>query len=170
MAAKTGGWFTSLITTVKVWVALRLGVPLSLTVTVMRLVLGPWSSVGVQMRWLLVVSMLMPEGKGEIKAKVNTCGGRSGSVATRGISRVVSSFVFWSGMGSKMGARFTSLTTTVKLVVALPPALSVTLTPTRYVLGPCASVGVQVMRPVFWSMFATLMPSGTGATKLNTRG
>ena len=59
---QTGGEFTSLTTMVKLWVALRLGVPLSLTLTVMRLVLGPWASVGVQVKTPEVGSSRIPVG------------------------------------------------------------------------------------------------------------
>src|SRR2546422_7419712 len=48
------------------------------------------------------------------------------------------------------GAVFTSVTITVKLLVSLDGGapLSVTRTVIRLVLGPCASVGVQVRTPV----------------------
>src|SRR4030095_5825379 len=50
----------------------------------------------------------------------------------------------------RVGALFTSLTTTVKLLVALNAGVpvSVTLTVIVFVLGPCASVGVQLSTPV----------------------
>src|SRR5665213_1258256 len=56
------------------------------------------------------------------------------------------------------GAVLTSLTTTVNdlVLLKLGEPLSVTFTVTVLVLGPCASVGVQVMLP----LAATLKPLG----------
>src|SRR5439155_22132434 len=56
-------------------------------------------------------------------------------------------------MAARTGAAFTSLTTTVKLRLLLSAGvpLSVTRTVIGFVLGPCASVGVQVNTPVFAS-------------------
>src|SRR5213076_2586328 len=51
------------------------------------------------------------------------------------------------------GGRFTSVTMTLKLRASLEGGepLSVTRTVIGFVLGPCASVGVQVNTPVFAS-------------------
>src|SRR5439155_880234 len=59
--------------------------------------------------------------------------------------------LFRSSAGTlNTGARFTSVTVTVKLFVTLKAGtpLSVTLTLTTFVLGPCASLGVQLIAPL----------------------
>ncbi len=56
-----GALFTSLTVTVKELVSLSGGTPLSCTLTVMRLMVGPWASVGVQVMTPLV-EMLAPLG------------------------------------------------------------------------------------------------------------
>ena len=48
MLARTGAWFTSFTVTVKEFVALKDGEPLSVTVVTKRLMLGPCASAGVQ--------------------------------------------------------------------------------------------------------------------------
>ena len=63
------------------------------------------------------------------------------SVVVKGASSSMGGIL---GTPPKTGAEFTSLTTTFRLFVSLAPKLSVTVTPTMYVPGPCASVGVQV--------------------------
>ena len=75
----------------------------------------------------------------------------SESVAALVTVRVVSSLIVWlAGVWVNDGALFTSLTMTVKVLVALRfgEPLSVTMMVKVLVLGPCASVGVQVMTPV----------------------
>ena len=65
--------------------------------------------------------------------------------------RVVSSLtVLAAGACRKAGTLFTSLTTTVKVLVALRGSepLSATMLVNVLVLGPCASVGVQVITPL----------------------
>src|SRR4029453_16584148 len=59
-------------------------------------------------------------------------------------------------MAASTGGLFTSLTITVKVRVSLSGGapLSVTRTVNVFVLGPCASVGVQVKTPVLGSRFA----------------
>src|SRR6266851_1484194 len=66
-----------------------------------------------------------------------------------------------------VGALFTSLTITVKLLVSLSGGLplSVTRTVMTLVLGPCASVGVQVRTPVAES---SVIPPGP-ATRANVK-
>src|SRR5437870_715126 len=59
---RTGGRFTSLTMTVKLLVSLRAGTPLSVTFTVIRLVLGPCSSVGRQVSTPVSASRLTPSG------------------------------------------------------------------------------------------------------------
>src|SRR5207244_1041202 len=49
-----GDWFTSFTTTVKLWVALNGGPPLSVTRTVIAFVDGPCASAGVQLNTPLV--------------------------------------------------------------------------------------------------------------------
>src|SRR5260370_29136420 len=74
----------------------------------------------------------------------------SGSVAVAVTLRGVSSFIVLLVGGVNVGALFTSLTMMVKLLVSLSGGmpLSVTRTVMTFVLGPCASVGVQVKTPV----------------------
>src|SRR5439155_7519578 len=64
------------------------------------------------------------------------------------------------------GGLFTSVTTTVKLLVALSGGapLSVTLMVIGFVLGPCASVGVQVKIPL---VGLTVAPAGAPGSRLN---
>src|SRR3989442_15465785 len=56
----------------------------------------------------------------------------------------------WLIWGGRMGAVLTSLTVTVKVLVALRGGepLSTTRVVKVLMLGPCASVGVQVMTPL----------------------
>src|ERR1051326_9244616 len=154
----TGARFTSLTTTLKLFVALRLGLPLSLTRTVTRFVLEPWSSTGVQLIAPLLPSMLMPAGAVN-RAKVSVLAGISASVAVALTLKVVCSATVWSPGTVSTGARFTSFTITLKLFVALRLGLplSLTRTVTRFVLGPWLSPGVQVIAPLLLSM---LMPAG----------
>src|SRR5207249_12127599 len=58
----TGGLITSRTTTVKLLVALRGGAPLSVTRTVIKLVLGPCASVGVQLSTPVLASRRTPVG------------------------------------------------------------------------------------------------------------
>ena len=77
--------------------------------------------------------------------------GTSESVAALVTASVVSSLIVWlAGVWVNDGALFTSLTTTVKVLVALRfgEPLSVTTVVKVLVLGPWASVGVQVMTPL----------------------
>src|SRR5437867_11963704 len=75
--------------------------------------------------------------------------GRSASLAVLVTTRTLSSLIVWSAGTVSTGALFTSRTTTVKLLVALRGGapLSVTRTVIKLVLGPCASVGVQLSTP-----------------------
>src|SRR5204863_93780 len=84
------------------------------------------------------------------KEKVSVFAGRSASVALAVTLRVVCSSIVRSAGTLNTGARFTSRTVTVNLFVALKAGtpLSVTLTLTTFVLGPCASFGVQLTTPL----------------------
>lgn len=70
-----------------------------------------------------------------------------------------------SAIAGNDGAVFTSLTVTVKLLVALNAGvpLSVTTTVMMLVDGPCDSVGVQLIAPVPGTI---VMPAG-GVNRLN---
>src|SRR4029453_11438531 len=135
-------------------VALREGDPLSVTRTAIVLVPGaPWP--GVQVNTPLLGLMLAPEGPA---TRLNGRGlaGRSGSGAAAVRVRGLPSLAGWFAMGVSTGGLFTSLTVTVKLLVSLKlgEPLSVTRTLITFVLGPCASVGVQVNMPVTGLMAA----------------
>src|SRR5580765_3498660 len=77
----TGARFTSATTTMKLRVSLEGGKPSSVTRTVIRLVLGPCASVGVQENAPLVALMPAPGGAPGSKLKVRVLAGRSASVA-----------------------------------------------------------------------------------------
>src|SRR5439155_22547315 len=84
---------------------------------------------------------------------------RSASLAVLVTTRVPSWLMIWVAGTARTGARFTSFTITAKLLLSLNGGvpLSVTLTVIRFVLGPCASVGVQVNTPLLGS---TVTPAG----------
>src|SRR5881396_1786772 len=134
---RTGTPFTSLTTTVKLLVALSAGVPLSVTLTVIVFVLGPWVSVGVHVSTPVVGLTLTPDGP-LTNAKVSVLAGRSPSLAVFVTTSALNSLIVWSGGTVRTGALFTSLTTTVKLLVWLRAGvpLSVTLIVIVFVLGP----------------------------------
>src|SRR5213593_2640890 len=152
MGDRAGGLFASVTTTVKLLVSLDGGAPLSFTRTVIRLVLGPWASVGVQLSTPLLESRFTPAGA-DTRLKVNVLAGRSASLAVFVTVSVLSSVTVWSVGTVSTGALFASVTTTVKLLVSLDGGapLSVTRTVIRLVLGPWASVGVQLSTPVLES-------------------
>src|SRR3989441_3957277 len=131
--------------TAKLLVSLSGGLPLSVTRTVMTLVLGPCASLGVQVRTPVAESSVIPLGPAT-RENVMRFAGKSGSVAELVTVKVVSSLIVWVGGTVKVGALFTSLTMTVKLLVSLNGGvpLSVTRTLMTLVLGPCASLGVPV--------------------------
>src|SRR6266480_852177 len=151
-----GAVFTSFTTTVKLLVALRLGVPSSKTRTVTTLVLGPCASLGIQ-AIAPFAATVRPAGP-DTSAKVSVLAGRSASVAVALTFNVVSSLIVWLAGIVSAGAVFTSFTTTVKLLVALRLGVpsSKTRTVTTLVLGPCASLGVQAIAP----FAATVNPTG----------
>src|SRR5437870_13522362 len=76
----TGALLASVTTTVKLLVSLNCGAPLSVTRTVIRLVLGPWASVGVQVSTPLLGFRFTPAGAAT-KLKVRVLAGRSVSLA-----------------------------------------------------------------------------------------
>src|SRR5438876_10055539 len=84
--------------------------------------------------------------------------GRSVSVAQLVRTNALSSLMVWSAGTVTTGARFTSFTITVKLLLSLNGGvpLSVTLIAIRFVLGPWASVGVQVNKPLLESRLTPL--------------
>src|SRR5207247_1595121 len=150
----TGALFASVTTTVKLLVSLDGGAPLSVTRTVIRLVLGPWASVGVHVSTPLLGFKFTPAGA-DTRLKVNVLeigrASRREGVTVRGLSSVMVSSVRTCGTGMW----FASVTTTVKLLVSLDGGapLSVTRTVIRLVLGPWASVGVHVSTPLLGFKF-----------------
>src|SRR5204862_446650 len=112
-------------------------------------VLGPCASVGVQLIAPVAGLMVMPAGELP-RAKGKVLAGRSASFALAFTFSVVCSAIVWSAGTVNTGARFTSLTITLNVLVtlragtlSLPAAL-----PILFVLGPCASVGVQLIAPL----------------------
>src|SRR5262245_57479337 len=98
-------------------VALKGGTPLSVTTVVIVFVLGPCASVGVQVR-TPVVSMVAPPG-GLCRRYFSLLAGISESVARFVTISDVSSEMVWLLCAGRTGALFTSVTTTVKELVAL---------------------------------------------------
>src|SRR2546426_6052928 len=144
----TGALFAPVTTTVKLLVSLDSGAPLSVTRTVIRFVLGPWASVGVQLSTPLLGFKFTPAGA-DTKLKVNVLTGRSASLAVFVTVSVLSSVTVWSVGTVSTGALFTSLTTTIKLLVALSGGRPSSVTTVVIVLGlgPCVSLGVQRITP-----------------------
>src|SRR6266576_2304926 len=118
MGDSAGALFASVTTTVKLLVSLACGAPLSVTFTLIRLVLGPWASDGVQVSTPLLGSRLTPLGA-DTKLKVNAFAGRSASLAVFVTVSVLSSVTVRSVGTVSTGALFASVTTTVKLFVSL---------------------------------------------------
>src|SRR5262245_54545677 len=79
-AASVGASFTSLTVTWNVFVSLRLGVPLSVTRTVMLYTPGPWASVGVQVKAPVLGLMLAPAGASAWRLEVGVVAGRGAAV------------------------------------------------------------------------------------------
>src|SRR6266542_3436373 len=75
-----GTLFASVTTTVKLLVSLDGGAPLSVTRIVIKFVLGPWASVGVQVSTPLLEFRFTPAGA-DTRLKVRMFAGRSGSLA-----------------------------------------------------------------------------------------
>src|SRR6266542_2318770 len=148
----------------KLLVSLDGGAPLSVTRTLIKLVLGPWASIGVQVSRPLLEFKFTPAGA-DTRLKVRVFAGRSASLAEFVTVSVPSSVTVWSVGTVSTGALFDSVTTTVKLLASLVGGapLSVTRTVIKLVLGPCASVGVQVSTPLIEFKFT---PAGAD-TRLN---
>src|SRR5207249_3998632 len=93
------------------------------------------------------------------KAKVKLLAGMSASIALAFTFSVVCSAIVWSAGTVNTGARFTSLTVTVNVLVTLKRSEErrVGLTLTAFVLGPCASDGVKLIAPLAELM---VMPVG----------
>ncbi len=91
---------------------------MSVTFTMIRFVLGPWASVGVQVSTPLLGFRLTPLGA-ETKLKVNVFAGRSASLAMFVTVSVLNSGTVLSVGTVSTGALFASVTTTVKLLVSL---------------------------------------------------
>src|SRR2546428_835534 len=144
--------------TLKLFVAPKFGVPLSVTLTLTTFVLGPCPSVGVQLIAPVAGLMVMPVGA-LTSAKVKLIAGKSRAGEQASTLSAVCSLIVWSAGTVNTGARFTSLTITWNVLVTLKAGtpLSVTLTLTAFVLGPCASVGVQLIAPLAGLM---VMPAG----------
>src|SRR5206468_3918974 len=116
MDASTGALFTSFTTTVKLRISLRLGVPLSVTCTLIVFVLGPCVSFGVQLNTPLLALIVAPAGA-LIKLNDIALAGTSGSLAViASVNRLPSGMVCGARVANT-GALFTSFTTTVKLFV-----------------------------------------------------
>src|SRR6266540_858735 len=136
-------------TILNVCVALIDGVPLSVTITVNTFV-EPDGPKTVQSKTPLFGLIVAPAGAPAPKLKSNVFVGKSESVAGAVKVTVWPMKFVRLAIGDSTGAVFTSVTITWKLLVALKlgEPLSKTRTVTVFVLGPCASVGVQAMAPL----------------------
>src|SRR5258706_1179383 len=136
--------------TVKLCVALILGVPLSVTRMLNALVLGDWPLFGVHVKMPLAASTFAPAGAPLPKLKVSTLAGISGSFTTLVKPSSWPADIVLFPIGERIGAELTSLTITVKRCVALKlgDPLSKTRTRMLLLLGPCASLGLQVKMPL----------------------
>src|SRR3989442_8250711 len=92
--------------------------PLSVTLTVIKLVLGPWASVGVQVNTPVLESRFTPAGAAT-KLKVKELAGRSASLAVFVTVSVLSSGTVRSVGTVSTGGLFASVTTTAKLLMSL---------------------------------------------------
>src|SRR6266545_2502381 len=113
-----GTLFASVTTTVKLLVSLDGGAPLSVTRIVIKFVLGPWASVGVQVSTPLLEFRFTPAGA-DTRLKVRVFAGRSASLAVFVTVSVLTSPMVWSGGTVSTGALLASVTTTVKLLVSV---------------------------------------------------
>src|SRR5215467_7543697 len=114
IADRTGGLLVGVTTTEKVWVALSEGWPLSVTITLKRLV-PTCAAVGVQLNTPLDGSMLALAAAPLPRLKVNTCGGLSGSVARLVITSCVPTTMVWLAIAVRTGGLLSGRTTTEKL-------------------------------------------------------
>src|SRR5439155_1131936 len=138
------------------------GAPLSVTFTVIRLVLGPWASVGVQVSTPVLGFTFTPAGP-DTRLKVSVFAGRSVSLAVLVTIRVLSSATVRSVGTVSTGALFASATTTVKLLVSLDGGapLSVTFTVIRRSDERRVGVEVRLSTPVLGFTFTAV---GAGAS------
>ncbi len=141
------------------------GSPSSVTTTLTAMLVGPWASVGVQVKrpvWGLISA---PAGAPSPRLKVRFCAGRSLSTASIWTVSGDNSSTVWSITGIKMGGVFNSLTIMVKVCQSDNGGLpsSVTRTVIWLVLGPWFSLGRQLKVPLMGSMNA---PSGAPASRL----
>src|SRR5271165_3789716 len=99
------------------WVALTATRSVFDTTVVKTLVLGSWPATGVQVMMPLVsiVALVGPL----VSAYVSGLGGTLGSVAVLVTTRVTRPITLWLCWDGRVGARFTSLTVTWKLLVSL---------------------------------------------------
>src|SRR6266542_3264814 len=117
-------------TTVNDLASLSLGTPLSVTRIVTMFVLGTCSMLGVHVNTPLIGLIFAPAGEPESKLKLSRLDGRSGSLAEFVMVSCNSTHATRLLIGASTGVLFTSLTTTVKLLVWLRAGSpsSVTLT------------------------------------------
>src|SRR5258708_39565020 len=132
IAASNGGVLVSSTTTLKFRMALRGGIPSSVTKTLTTFVDGPCSSIGVQAINPFVGLIDIPPGALVPRLKVSTFAGMSGSVAELVTSRVSPSTTTWSAIGNNTGGLFTSITTTMNFWRAImtgdPSSATITVT------------------------------------------
>src|SRR5664280_898405 len=99
------GWASGLTVMMKLLVALRFGVPLSVTCTLTRLVVLAWLTGGRQVKMplvpLAVVSVALVGAVN--KLKVSVCGGASMSIATLVMDRVIPALMVWLATGNNTG-------------------------------------------------------------------
>src|SRR4051812_9171120 len=112
--ASEGAEFVSFTTTVKVCVALRLGVPSSNTRTTIVFVAGPCASVGVHVNAPETGSRLVRSGA-ETMAKVRLLGGISASEALKLNASTFPSITVLLPIGASVGVAFTSVMVTEKV-------------------------------------------------------
>src|SRR5438105_2275498 len=148
--------------TVKDFVSLRFGVPLSVTWTWTTLVVLAWRTVGRQWKSPVLPLMVAPAG-GLTRLKVRIFVGISESVAVAVKLMVWPGLTVWLVTAASTGALFTSRTMIWKLLVTLNDLaliagglVSMTEMVTVLVLGPWVSVGVQEMAP----LEETVRPAG----------
>src|SRR5262249_31339106 len=104
ISARTGGLLLSSTTMGEYLVAHIEGVPSSLTLTKIRFVLGPWASVGVQVKIPFVGSIAAPAGALVPRLKVRVFAGMSESLARFVITSKSPSTIVRSATGAREGA------------------------------------------------------------------
>src|SRR5215203_1123245 len=118
MGVRTGGVLDSVTTIVKDFTSDSGGTPSSVTLTLTRLVDGPWASEGVQVKTPLVGLMLAPAGALVSRLKVNVLEGESRSVAVLVNDSKEPSTMTRFEMANRVGAVLTSWTVTLKDLVS----------------------------------------------------